>query len=108
VNGDVISYERDFIVNLHFVEEPVRVALKYLCEVHAEIASWFTKAVHDSAQGSLVNAQHSRQPVLTDARGIHAQLQIRVNVSIQSHSFALAFYEAAASCREQKRLLMRN
>jgi hypothetical protein len=54
------------------------------------------KAVHDSAQGRFVDAQHSRQAVLPDARGVHPQLQVRINVSIQGHGFALVFYSACS------------
>jgi hypothetical protein len=90
VNGDVVFGEGDFIVDLHFEEQPFRVALKDLCQMHADIAGRFAETVHDSAQGGFVDAEHSCQTVLPDARGVHPQFQVRVNVSIQCHDdFAL-------------------
>jgi len=57
--------------------------------MNADIARGFPKAVHDSAQGRLMDAQHLRQTILSDARGVHPQLQIWIDISIQGHGFAL-------------------
>ena len=70
--------------------------------MNADIARGFPKAVHDSAQGCLVNAQHFSQTVLSDTRGVHPQLQIRIDVSIQGHGFALFFNELQRSEGKQK------
>ena len=107
VNGKVVFDEGEFIVGLHFVEQPIWVALEDLREMHADVTGWFTETVHDSAQGSFVNAQHFRQAILPDAPGVHPQFQVRVNVSVQGHGFALVFYRVAASCEIQKRLFLR-
>ena len=53
-----------------------------------------------------MDAQHARQPVLPDAGGVHPQLQVWVDVSIQCHGFALVLL----NCRilwGQRRLLLR-
>ena len=76
--------------------------------MHPNIACWLTKAIHNPAEGCLVDAQHSCQTVLPDACGVHPQLQVRINVSIQGHGFALVFYRFAASCGDQNKLLLRH
>lgn len=38
-----------------------------------------------------MDAQHASQAVLADARGVHPQLQIGINVSIQGHGFRFRF-----------------
>ena len=91
MNGYVIFVERDFVADLHLVEEPVRIALQNLREMDTDVARGLAKSVHDPAQGGFVNAQHSCQTVLPDARGVHPQLQVRVYVSIQGHGYALVF-----------------
>jgi len=106
--GYVRIGEGYFVVDLHFVEQPVWIALEDLREVNADVAGRLAKAVHDSAEGRFVDAQHSCQAVLPDARGVHPELQVRVNVSIQGHGLALVLYRIAASCGEQQRLSLRN
>ena len=96
MNGSAVFRESNVVVHLHFVEQPIRIALKNLCEMNADIPSWLAESIHDSAQGRFVNAQHSCQAVLPDARGVHPQLQVRINVSIQGHSFALISCLASA------------
>jgi hypothetical protein len=64
--------------------------------MHADIARRLPEAIHDSAQRGFMYAQHPRQTVLPDACGVHPQFQVRVNVSIQGHDFALVFDWAAA------------
>jgi hypothetical protein len=81
--GYVIVSECDFVAHLHFVEQPVRITLEYLGEMDANVTCGLAKAIHDSAQRRFVNAQHSCQTVLPDARGVHPQLQVRVYISIQ-------------------------
>jgi hypothetical protein len=76
--------------------------------VQADIAGGFPEAVHDSAQGRLVNAQHFRQAVLSDARGVHPELQIRVDISIQGHGFALFSIEWQRSEGTEELVLVRN
>lgn len=75
--------EGNFVVDLHLVEQPVGIALQDLCKLKAEVAGRLPEAVHDSAQGSFMNAEHSGQAVLPDAGGVHPQFQVRINVSIQ-------------------------
>lgn len=77
--------ECDLIVDLHFVEEPFRIALQDFRQVDANISGWLAESVHDAAEGSFVNAQHPSQTVLSNASGVHAKFQIRVDVSIQVH-----------------------
>jgi hypothetical protein len=86
----------DFVVDLHFVEEPVRVALENLGQMRAEFASGFAKAVHDAAQRGFMNSQHARQTILPDAGGVHPQFQVGINVSIQAQVIALVFCRVAA------------
>ena len=66
----------------------------------SDIAGGFAEAVHDAAQRGFMNPQHARQTILPDASGVHPQLEVRVNVSIQAHVIALGFYGVAASCGE--------
>jgi hypothetical protein len=96
VHCDPIVSEGNVVADLHLVEQPVRIALQYLGKMHADIASGLTKAIHDSAQRGFVDAQHARQTVLPDASGVHPQLEVRVNVSIQGHDLSLGFCSAAA------------
>ena len=49
VNGEVFFDEDDFIVGLHFVEQPIWVALEDLREMHADVTCGFAETVHDSA-----------------------------------------------------------
>jgi hypothetical protein len=74
MDGEVIISKCDLVADLHLVEQPVRIALKYLRKMYADVASGLAKSVHDPAQGRFVNAKHSRQTVLPDARGVHPQL----------------------------------
>lgn len=83
---EVVVGEGDVVTHLHLVEQPIRVALQDFGEMHANVAGGLAKAVHDSAQRGFVNPQHSCQAILPDARGVHPQLEVRINVSIQSHS----------------------
>ena len=90
MNGHVVFGESYFVAHLHFVKEPIRIALENLGKMNSNVASRLAKSVHDSAQGGFVDAEHSCQTVLPDARGVHPQFQVRVNVSIQCHDdFAL-------------------
>jgi len=73
VKGELVFDKDEVIVGLHFVEQPIRVALEDLREVHADVTGRFAETIHDSAQGSFVNAQHFRQAVLPDAPGVHPQ-----------------------------------
>ena len=82
---EVAVGERDVIADLHLVEQPVRIALEYFCEVDADITGGLAKSVHDAAEGSFMNTQHSGQAVLADTGGVHAQLQIWIDISIQAH-----------------------
>jgi hypothetical protein len=94
---ELVLSEGNFVADLHLVEKPVRVALQYLSEVDADIAGGFAEAVHDAAQRGFMDSQHARQTVLPDARGVHPQLEVRVDVSIQAHVIALGFFGVAAS-----------
>jgi hypothetical protein len=107
VDCDATISEGNFVADLHFVKQPVRIALQYLGQVYANVASGLPEAIHDSAQGCFVNAQHACQAVLPDASRVHPQLEVRVNVSIQGHGLALDFYSAAACCEGQRRLLLK-
>jgi hypothetical protein len=91
VNGQVILCECDFVADLHLVEKPVRIALQNLREMNSDVTGWFAKSVHNPAQGRFVDAKHSCQTVLPDARGVHPKLQIRVYVSTQCHGYTLDF-----------------
>ena len=106
MNSEMIVGEGYFVIDLHLVEQPVRVALQDFCEVNADIAGRLPESVHDSAQGGLVNAQHPRQAVLSDARGVHPKFQVGINVSIQGHGFALVLYWNAASYGGNQKLLL--
>lgn len=86
---ELILSEGNFIADLHLVKKPFRITLQNLCEVDAEVTGGLAEAIHNAAQRRLMNAQHAGQTVLADAGGVHPQLQIRVNVSIQAHVFAL-------------------
>jgi len=105
VNSYVIFVECDFVADLHLVEEPVRIALQNFREMNANIAGWFAKSVHDPAQGRFVNAKHSCQAVLPDARGVHPKLQVRVNVSVQCHGYTLNFNWLRLSEEQKQQLL---
>ena len=102
MHGELILSEGNFIVDLHLVEKPIWVALQYFRQVDSDVAGGFAKAVHDAAQRGFMNSQHARQTILPDAGGVHPQLEVRVNVSIQAHVIALGFYGVAASWREQE------
>jgi hypothetical protein len=108
VNRDVIFVKGNFVVDLHFVKQPIGIALQNLRKMNADIAGRLSEAVHDSAQRCFVYAKHPCQAVLPDARGVHPQFQIGINVSIQGHGFALVLHRFAAFCGEQQRLLLRN
>ena len=61
--------------------------------MHSNVAGGLSEAVHDAAQRGFVDAQHARQAVLPDARGVHPQLEVRIDVSVQGHgslSFSVA------------------
>jgi hypothetical protein len=96
---EVAVGERDVIADLHLVEQPVRIALEYFCEVDADITGRLAKSVHDAAEGGFMNSQHSGQAVLADTGGIHAQFQVWVDISIQAHR-ALALF-CFVSCGKQ-------
>jgi hypothetical protein len=96
MDWNVVIGEGDVVTDLHLVKQPIRIALQYLCKVHPDIPRWLSKTVHDPAKGSFMNAQHPRQTILSDARGVHPQLEVGVYVSIQCHSCALGFYSDAA------------
>ena len=102
MHRELILGEGNFIVDLHLVEKPVWVALQDFRQMDSDIAGGFAEAVHDAAQRGFMNSQHARQTILPDAGGVHPQLEVRVNVSIQAHVIALGFYGVAASCREQE------
>jgi len=106
MNGHVVFGESYLVADLHLVEEPIRITLENLGKVNSNVASRLAKSVHDSAQGRFVDAEHSRKAILTDASRIHPQLQVRVNVSIQGHGFALAYLLAAAFSSLQKEQLL--
>ena len=101
VDCDAIVSKGNFIADLHLVEQPVRIALQYLGQVNADVAGRLPEAIHNAAQGCFMNAKHACQTVLPDAGGVHPQLQIRVDVSIQGHGLALVFYSAVACCQAQ-------
>lgn len=86
---EVVVSEGDVVTHLHLVEQPIRVALQDFREVDANVAGRLAKAVHDSAQRGFMDPQHSCQAILPDAGGVHPQLEVRINVSIQGHSSAL-------------------
>jgi len=88
VKREMAVCECDFIVNLHLVEQPVRIALQDLGKMHTNVAGGLAEAVHDAAQRSFVDAQHARQTVLPDAGGVHPQLQIGVYISVQGHGLS--------------------
>ena len=100
MHGELILSEGNFIVDLHLVEKPIWVALQYFRQVDSDVPGGFAKAVHNAAQRGFMNSQHARQTILPDPGGVHSQLEVRVNVSIQAHVIALGFYGVAASCRE--------
>ena len=81
-NCELTSSAGDVVRNLHLQEEPFRVASEDIGQLGPEIAGGLAKSVHDSAQGSLVNAEHPGKAVLPNAGGVHSELQIRVDVSI--------------------------
>ena len=87
VHCDLVADE-GLVVDLHFVEEPVRIALQDFRQVDADVAGWFTESVHDAAQGGLMDSQHAGQAVLANTGGVHAQLQVWIDVTIQGHSSA--------------------
>ena len=60
MHGELILSEGNFIVDLHLVEKPVRIALQDLCEMDTDVASGFAEAVHDAAQRGFMNPQHAR------------------------------------------------
>jgi len=93
-----LAADEGVVVDLHFVEEPVRVALQDFRQMGADIAGGFAKSIHDPAQGCFVDSQHAGQPVLTDTGGVHAQLQIRVDIAIQCHGYALVEIGLSAFC----------
>ncbi len=80
--------EGNFIAYLHFVKEPIGIALQDFCEVLADIAGWFAEPVHNAAQGSFVDAEHASQAILPNAGGVHPQFQVRVDITIQGHGIA--------------------
>jgi hypothetical protein len=88
VNRELTLRKGNFVIDLHLVEKPVRIALQNLRQMHADVARRFPEAIHDAAQGSFMNAQHACQTVLPDAGGVHPQLKIGINVSIQGHGLS--------------------
>jgi hypothetical protein len=92
VGCDAMVSESNVITDLHLVEQPVWIALQYLGQMDADVAGGLPEAIHDSAQGGFMNAQHSCQPVLSDAGRVHPQLQVWVDVSIQGHGRGLVSY----------------
>ena len=102
MHRELILSKGNFIADLHLVEKPVRVTLQDFRQVDTDVAGGFAEAVHDAAQGGFMNPQHARQTILPDAGGIHSQLEVRVNVSIQAHVIALGFYGVAASCGDRR------
>lgn len=98
----LVFSESNLIADLHLQKQPVWVALQNFGQMHTDVAGGLPEPIHNPAQGGFVDAQHARQAVLTDARGVHPQLQIRINVSIQCHGLALDFYSATASFGEQE------
>jgi len=69
-----VFHERDVVTDLHFVEEPIGVALQDFSQLHAHVSGRLTEAVHDAAEGCFVDAQHTGQAVLPDSSGVHPQL----------------------------------
>lgn len=89
--SELMFGKSDFVVDLHFVKKPVRVALENLGQMHPEVAGGFAEAVHDAAQRGFMNSKHARETILPDAGGVHPQFQVGINVSIQAHVIALVF-----------------
>jgi hypothetical protein len=79
------------------VEEPVRIAVQYFCNLRPQLIAGFTEAIDDLAQMRFVNSQHLRHSVLTKAAGIDPQLQIRVDVALNWHCILPNVYFALAT-----------
>jgi hypothetical protein len=92
VEREMMLIEGDIVDDLHFVKQPIGIALEDLRQVNPYIPGRFTEAVHDAAQRRFMNAKHSGEAILPNAGGVHAQLKIWVDVSIQAHrDLALLF-----------------
>jgi len=89
MGDEVIVVGGDIVTDLHFVEEPVWIAVKDFSQMGSNVAGGLAEAVHNSAQRRFMDAQHACEAVLTDAGDIHAQLQIGIDVSIQGHGAGL-------------------
>lgn len=72
------------VANLHFVKEPLWIALQNRCEVFANVSAWLAESVDDPAQMGFIDAEHSRQAILPNPSGVNSQLQIRIDLSIDA------------------------
>jgi len=73
------------VVDLHPVEEPLRVALQDGRNLLADISAGLTKTVNDSAQMGFIDAQHAGQAILSNPAGVDSQLKVRINFSAETH-----------------------
>lgn len=74
-----------FIADLQAVEEPFRVALENVGQLCTNVAAWLTESIDDPAQVRFIDAQHSREPVLTNAGCVNAQFQVGIDLSAEAH-----------------------
>jgi hypothetical protein len=79
---ELIADQGNVVADLHLQKQPVGIALEDLSQMGADVSGGFAEPIHDSAQGCLVNTQHAGQAVLPNSGGVHAQLQVWVDVSI--------------------------
>ena len=89
VCGGLFS-KSEIVTDLDLVEQPVWIAVQDLGQMGADVAGRLAETVHDAAQRRFMDAQHPSQTVLADPGGVHPQLQIGVDVTIQRHGVDLA------------------
>jgi hypothetical protein len=73
------------VVDLHPVEEPLGIALQNGRDLLADVSAGLAKSVNDPAQMGFIDAQHSRQAVLSNPARVDSQFKVRINFSTETH-----------------------
>jgi hypothetical protein len=76
-----------FLTQQHLVEEPLRITMKYFCDLRTQIRIRLAESVHDLAKVGFIDPDHLGKAILPDAARIHAQFQIWVYVAVDWHLF---------------------
>ena len=77
--------EGTFLCDENFVEQPLRIAVQYFCNLRSQVITGLTEAIDDLAEVCFVNSQDLRHAILAKATRVDFQFQIRIDIALNCH-----------------------